>query len=151
MIYSLEEFKKYDKIKSKIMKFVLYKKRTEQEVRQKFAKEVERDVLEDIIEELKEDLYINDYNYIERAVNEYINLKSMSIKEIEFKLYIKGISSKLIEKFVSNNIDVLEDYENKSLKKIIEKKRTLVNEEQLMGYLLRRGFKQENILKLLYK
>jgi SOS response regulatory protein OraA/RecX len=38
MIYSLEEFKKYDKIKSKIMKFVLYKKRTEQEVRQKFAK-----------------------------------------------------------------------------------------------------------------
>ena len=151
MIYSLEEFKKYDKIKSKIMKFVLYKKRTEQEVRQKFAKEVERDVLEDIIEELKEDLYINDYNYIERAVNEYINLKSMSIKEIEFKLYTKGISSKLIEKFVSNNIDVLEDYENKSLKKIIEKKRTLVNEEQLMGYLLRRGFKQENILKLLYK
>jgi SOS response regulatory protein OraA/RecX len=75
----------------------------------------------------------------------------MSIKEIEFKLYTKGISSKLIEKFVSNNIDVLEEYENKSLKKIIEKKHTLVNEEQLMGYLLRRGFKQENILKLLYK
>ena len=151
MIYSLEEFKKYDKIKSKIMKFVLYKKRTEQEVRQKFAKEVERDVLEDIIEELKEDLYINDYNYIERAVNEYINLKSMSIKEIEFKLYTKGISSKLIEKFVSNNIDVLEEYENRSLKKLIEKKKTLVNEEQLIGYLLRRGFKQENIQKFLYK
>lgn len=151
MIYSLEEFKKYDKIKSKIMKFVVYKKRTEQEVRQKFAKEVERDVLEDIIEELKEDLYINDYNYIERAVNEYINLKSMSIKEIEFKLYTKGISSKLIEKFVSNNIDVLEEYENRSLKKLIEKKKTLINEEQLIGYLLRRGFKQENIQKFLYK
>ena len=54
MIYSLEEFEKFDKMKSKVLKYVLYKKRTEQEVRQKFAKELEENILNDIIEELKE-------------------------------------------------------------------------------------------------
>ena len=97
MIYSLEEFEKFDKMKSKVLKYVLYKKRTEQEVRQKFAKELEEKILNDIIEELKENSYIDDYNYIERAVNEYTNLKSLSIKEIKYKLYSKGIKSSLID------------------------------------------------------
>lgn len=52
-MYSLEEFEKYDKMKSKVLKYVLYKKRTEQEVRKKFSKELEENVLDDIIEELK--------------------------------------------------------------------------------------------------
>ena len=50
MIYSLEEFEKFDKMKSKVLKYVLYKKRTEQEVRQKFAKELPKEVAFDEIE-----------------------------------------------------------------------------------------------------
>ena len=42
-----------DKIKSKILKYIMFKKRTEKEVRQKFA-EVDEDVLESIIDDLKE-------------------------------------------------------------------------------------------------
>ena len=45
-MYSLEEFEKYDKMKSKVLKYVLYKKRTEQEVRKKFSKELEENVLD---------------------------------------------------------------------------------------------------------
>ena len=36
MIYSLDEFEKFDKMKSKVLKYVIYKKRTEQEIRKKF-------------------------------------------------------------------------------------------------------------------
>ena len=96
---SLDEIKKiqeFDKMKSKVLKYALYKKRTEQEIRQKFSKELEENMLDDIIEVLKENSYIDDYNYIERTVNEYIKLKNLSIKEIKYKLYSKGIKNNLI-------------------------------------------------------
>ena len=122
MIYSLEEFAKFEKLKSKVLKYVLYKKRTEQEVRQIFAKELEENILNDIIEELKENSYIDDYNYIERAVNEFVNLKSLSIKEVKYKLYSKGIKSSLIDEYISKNIEDLREYEEKSACKIFNKK-----------------------------
>ena len=145
MIYSLEEFEKFDKMKSKVLKYVLYKKRTEQEVRQKFAKELEENILNDIIEELKENLYINDYNYIERAINEFTNLKSLSIKEIKYKLYSKGINSNLIDDYINKNIYDLEDYEIKSAYKILNKKRDSMEEDEIRLYLLKKGYKEESI------
>ena len=97
-MYSIEEF---DKTKTKILKYIMYKKRTENEIRIKFNT-IDEDLLEDSIEYLKEAGYINDKNYIERAVAEFKNLKNMSIKEIIYKLYSKGIKR-----------DVLEDYRQK--------------------------------------
>lgn len=145
MIYSLEEFEKFDKMKSKVLKYVLYKKRTEQEVRQKFSKELEENILNDIIEELKENSYIDDYNYIERAVNEFTNLKSLSIKEIKYKLYSKGIKSSLIEEYISKNIDELQEYEEKSAYKLIIKKLNSMEEDEIRIYLLKKGYREESI------
>ena len=145
MIYSLEEFEKFDKMKSKVLKYVLYKKRTEQEVRQKFSKELEENILNDIIEELKENSYIDDYNYIERAINEFTNLKSLSIKEIKYKLYSKGIKSSLIDEYISKNIDELQEYEEKSAYKLITKKLNSMEEEEIRLYLLKKGYKEERI------
>ena len=48
----------YDKNKTKILKYIMYKKRTEKEIIQKFSNAIEKDMLEDIIEELKENGYI---------------------------------------------------------------------------------------------
>ena len=145
MIYSLDEFEKFDKMKSKVLKYVLYKQRTEQEVRQKFSKELEENILNDIIEELKENSYIDDYNYIERTVNEYMNLKSLSIKEIKYKLYSKGIKSNLIDDYIYNNIEDLEEYEKKSAYKIIIKKSNSMEEDEIKLYLLKKGYKEESI------
>ena len=86
----------YDKNKTKILKYIMYKKRTEKEIIQKFSNTIEKDMLEDIIEELKENGYINDKLYIQKAVTEYMSLQNLSIKEIEYKLYSKGISLSLI-------------------------------------------------------
>ena len=57
----------YDKNKTKILKYIMYKKRTEKEIIQKFSNTIEKDMLEDIIEELKENGYINDKLYIQKA------------------------------------------------------------------------------------
>ena len=76
-MYTIEEFDRY---KTKVLKYIIYKKRTEQEIRLKFDKTIEEEILEDIIEELKENNYISDEDYIKRAVNEFIALKNLSIK-----------------------------------------------------------------------
>ena len=149
MIYSIEEFEKFDKMKSKVLKYVLYKKRTEQEVRQKFSKEFEEDILDDIIEELKENSYIDDSNYIERAVSEFINLKSLSIKEIRYKLYSKGVQSNLIEDYITKNYDDLMEYEKKSAQKIVCKKKNSMDEDEIRFYLQKKGYQEENIREAL--
>ena len=74
----MDYVEEFDKLKTKVLKYILFKKRTEQEVRQKF-REDSGEMLDDVIEELKELNYINDENYIQRAVNEFKNLKNMSI------------------------------------------------------------------------
>ncbi len=62
-MYTIEEF---DKAKTKILKYIIYKKRSENEIRKKFSKEFDENLLEDIIEYLKEANYINDKEYIEK-------------------------------------------------------------------------------------
>ena len=67
-MYSLEEF---DKAKTKILRYILYKKRTENEVRTKFKNDIDEEMLEDAIEYLKEAKYIDDEDYIEKTINNF--------------------------------------------------------------------------------
>ena len=92
-MYTIEEF---DNAKTKVLKYVLYKKRTVQEIKQKFSTSIENELLEEVIEELKQIGYVSDESYMQRAVVEFMALKNLSIKEIKYKLMAKGISSKLI-------------------------------------------------------
>jgi len=140
-MYSIEEF---DKTKTKILKYIMYKKRTENEIRIKFNT-IDEDLLEDSIEYLKEAGYINDKNYIERAVAEFKNLKNMSIKEIIYKLYSKGIKRDVLEDYISEHIDELEEYEKQSAHNIINKKIHNTEKEDIINYLLRKGYKRDNI------
>ena len=79
-MYTIDEF---DKGKTKVLKYILYKKRTESEIRTKFSKEMEENLLEDIIEYLKEAKYIDDKEYIRKTINNFIVLKNLSIKELK--------------------------------------------------------------------
>ena len=143
-----EEIEKYDKNKTKVLKYVIYKKRSENEVRIKFQNDIEADMLEDIIQELKDNKYISDEHYIERAVNEYTALKNLSIKQIKYKLQTKGISSNLIEDYFSNNIDDMIEYEIKSASNIIEKKYNQ-SDEEIIQNLLKKGFQYDNVKEAL--
>ena len=118
-MYSKEEL---DKAKTKILKYILYKKRTENEVRNKFKNEYTEELLEDVIEYLKEAKYIDDEDYIKRAVNNFKLLKKMSITEVKYKLQTKGINRNLIEDYIYKNKEELTEYEINSEEKIIMKK-----------------------------
>lgn len=141
-MYTIEE---YDKEKSKVLKYILYKKRSKQEVKNKFYNTIESEMLDDIIEELEENGYIDDNNYIERAVKEYMALNNLSLKEVRYKLMSKGISSDAIEDYISNHQEEMENYEIKSAKTIIIKKQNAMEEEAIIQFLMKKGYKTSNI------
>lgn len=141
-MYTIEEF---DKEKTRILKYILYKKRTEQEIRRKFSKEIEENLLEDIIDYLKEAKYINDNDYIEKTINNFMILKNLSIKEIQYKLLSKGLSKNQVEDYFCENREELEEYETKSASNIIYKKSASMETEEIKQYLLKKGYKLENI------
>ena len=100
-------------------------------------------MLEDIIEYFKEANYINDYDFIERQVREYMALKTMSIKEIKYKLAGKGIDRKIMEKYINEHYDELKEYEKKCIEKIRIKKSGAMEEQEINQYLYRKGYQSE--------
>ena len=141
-MYNLEEF---EKGKERVLKYILYQKRSEQEIRNKFISVIDENMLEDIIEYLKEAGYVNDKNFIEKTINNFIALKNLSIKEIQYKLIAKGIKKSDIEDYIYENKEELEDYEIKSASNIIYKKSNSMEIEEIKQYLLKKGYKKDSI------
>ena len=141
-MYTIEE---YDKEKSKVLRYVLYKKRSKQEIKNKFYNSIEDEMLNEIIDELEENGYINDRNYIERTINEFVALNNLSLKEVRYKLASKGISNDLIEDYISEHAEEMEEYEIKSAKMIIIKKQSTMEEESIIQFLMKKGYKTKNI------
>lgn len=137
-MYTVEEF---DCQKTKVFKYIMFKKRTESEIRNKFKAQIEASMLEEIIEYLKEAGYINDYNFIEKQIKEYMNLKNMSIQEIKYKLMTKGIDKKLIDKYIEEHEEELEEYEKRSAENIKIKKSNQMDEKEIEQYLYKKGYK----------
>ncbi len=144
---NLEELEKKDKLQGKIMKFIMYKKRTEKEVWEKFKNE-DRDLLEETIEKLKELGYINDKEYVDRFMNEAISLKNLSIFELKYKLYAKGINDSIIEEYISNNSEMLEEYELLSAQNIYNKKKNLQEPKEIILYLQKKRYNSDTIKKI---
>ena len=53
----IEKLKEFDTQKTKVFKYITYKKRTEQEVRNKFKGQIEEQMLDEIIDYLIEEKY----------------------------------------------------------------------------------------------
>lgn len=145
MEYNIEEF---DRAKTKVMNYIMYKKRTEYEVKNKFAKTIEENLLHDIIEYVKEAGYLSDEAYIERTILEFKSLNNLSRKEISYKLYSKGINKNLIEDYFSGNREDLYEYELKSAKNIAIKKSKTMTEDEIKNYLRKKGYKEEVIKEM---
>ena len=141
-MYTIEE---YDNAKSKVLKYILYKKRSKQEVKNKFYNSIEEEMLNNIIDELEENGYIDDFNYVERAVNEYIALNNLSLKEVRYKLMAKGINSGLIDEYFSKYQERMQEYEVNSARNLIIKKEKQMDENTLMQFLVKKGYKSDNI------
>ena len=144
-MYTVEEF---DEKKTQVMKYILYKKRTESEVRKKFCHTIEENMLDDIIEYVKEAGYINDKEYIKKLANEYMALKAMSVRELKNKIYEKGIYADDIEDYLYENKEILEQYESISAEKLVQKK-TGMDPKKLKSYLINKGFDMDIVNKIL--
>lgn len=140
----MEEIEEFDKLKTKVLKYVLYKKRSEAEIRQKFSENAGK-MLDNVVEYLKENNYINDSLYIEKTVNEFQRLKNMSIKEIEYKLLAKGIKKDNIDEYIQKNKEELLEYELNSAKNIYMKKQMIMDKEDIIFYLRKKGYVQDII------
>ena len=147
-MYTIEEF---DKEKTKVLKYVIYKKRTEKEVKTKFKSQIEEDLLSDIIKDLKDNGYIDDGKYVERAINEFMALKNLSIKEIKYKLLSKGVPTRILDEYIEKNTEELEEYEQKSANNIALKKSVNMEETEIKQYLMKKGYREENIRETLEK
>lgn len=143
-MYTVEEF---DKLKQKVLKYIFYKKRTEQEVRQKFQNE-DYNMMEDMIEFLKEQKYIDDSDYIYRSINEYKALKNLSLKEVKYKLYQKGVDKSLVEDYFSENYEELYNYELKSAKNLYIKKAKEMEISDIKEFLYKKGYMSEIIRQI---
>ena len=141
-MHTVEEF---DKAKTRVLKYILYKTRSENEIRTKFQNDIDENLLEDVIEYLKEAKYINDNEYIRKTINNFQNLKNMSMMELKYKLIAKGLEKSLIEDYFYENKEELEQYEIKSAINIIQKKQKDLEEFEIKNYLLKKGYKQDNI------
>lgn len=140
----MENIEEFDKLKTKVLKYVLYKKRSENEVRTKFSME-EENLLDEVIDFLKENKYIDDSEYIERAVEEFKRLKNMSIKEIQYKLYGKGLNKEKVDNYIYINKEDLIEYELNSARQILIKKKSSSETQDIYNYLRNKGFLNEII------
>ncbi len=141
-MYSVEEF---DEQKTKVMKFIVYKRRTEQEVRTKFSGSMDENMLEDIIEYLKDAKYLDDKAYVEKAINNFKSLKNLSLVEVKNKLYTKGINRDDIEDYFYENKEDLDEYEKQSIRNIVYKKQRDMEMDEIKQYLIKKGYKSDNI------
>lgn len=144
-MYTIEEF---DKQKSKVMNYILYKKRTEHEVKEKFSSTIEENMLEDILEYVKEAGYLSDKEYIQRAIQEFKNLKHLSNKEVKYKLVSKGIKRNDLEDYFSEHREELQEYERQSARHLAEKKKSTMSEEEIKTYLFKKGYQEDTIRQI---
>ena len=143
----LEHLSKVDKLKTKMLKYIFYKKRTEKEVWEKFKNE-DSELLEETIENLIELGYINDEIYVEKFVHEVVALKNLSVFEIKYKLLNKGIPEDIIDDYISKNSEMLEDYERLAATNLVQKRKESSTQEETMAYLNKKGYSYELIKKL---
>ena len=103
---------------------------------------------EKALERLKEEKYINDNDYIIRSVNEFMALKNLSLKEMKYKLYQKGIDKSLVEDYFCENYDDLYNYEIKSAKNIYIKKSKDMEFSDIKEFLYKKGYMLETIKEI---
>jgi len=132
-------------IEDKLMKYVVFKRRTINEVRQKCKLlKYSDETIEEIIEYLKENQYLNYLEYVEKYIQNTIRLKNCSINEIKMDLLKRGIDDDEIEK---NITEELLEFETNSAKILASKKIKTMEIEKVKRYLLNKGFSYSNVAK----
>ena len=141
---------RFDKYKTRIFKFVLYKPRTEKEVYYKFKNFENSELyLEKVIDILKELKYIDDKRYTEMYIEDSLNIKKLSRFELKNKLREKGVNTQYIYDVFQKFEDELRSKEIENVINILKKKDYIYSEDdkkkKIENYLYRKGYTHESI------
>lgn len=132
-------------VDDKIMKYIVFKKRTEEEVKNKCRMlKYDDNTIDEILEYLKENNYINDDIYVEKYIKNIMRLKYCSIREIKIDLIKRGINEDLVDKYINEEV---EEFEEKSATELAIKKSKNADVEKIKRYLLNKGFSYGNVSK----
>lgn len=136
-------------IDDKLMRYVVFKKRTEEEIRQKCSRlQYNEEYIDEIIEYLKENEYINDKIYVEKSIKNTMRLKKASIFEMKIDLIKRGVEEEYIEDYINKNEEELKEFEKESAKKIAVKKIGQGAEiEKIKKYLRGKGYTYTSIIE----
>lgn len=140
------------KAKNKALKFLSYRQRSEKEVVDKLKKEgFSQEIIDKTVEFLKGYNLVDDLNFAKNFVMDKSNINKYGPERIKYELYMKGIPESIINK-------VLKDYDDEysvALELARKKINSYKNDNKsaiyrkLGGFLQRRGFSYECILKVL--
>ena len=72
-------------------------------------------------------------------------LKSLSRKELRYKLMSKGIKNNDIDLYFSENSEELNEYELQSAMKIVNRKKNSTEDIEIKQFLLKKGYTSDNI------
>lgn len=123
--------------------------RTEQQLREKLlASDYPEDVVEEAIAYVKSFHYIDDQRYAENFTR--YSKEKLSKRQIKQKLLMKGVDREIIDNVIEEEYDA---EESEHIRKLLEKKHFDRNSNdegefrRVYNYLLRRGFRSNDILK----
>ncbi len=132
-------------VDDKLMKYVLFKKRTRKEVKEKCRiLNYEEDYTEDVLNYLEENDYINDEVYTQKYLADVKKLKTVSITEIKQDLLRRGVEESIIEKYLNED---LQEFELQNAMKLIQKKSRTMEIPKIKRFLQNKGYSYDIIRK----
>lgn len=139
----------FTKTYEKLLKFAMLRPRSEKEIKRWFKKhKVHESLREKLVEKLEDLELIGDEKFAKWWVDQRIQFKLRSKKELTHELYQKGIKKNIIKETLNeSDID-----ESKNAKKLLEKKlykwtklEGFEKRKKMNDYLLRKGFRWESV------
>jgi regulatory protein len=109
---------------------------------------VSQSIADRVLERLEEKGYVDDQKFASWWVENRHLKKGISHRKLQSELMLKGVDRKIIDKVLGNSTRNEAD----DLKKVIDKKIGKYNDEKkLIQYLMRQGFRYDDILRALQK
>lgn len=138
-----------DKAYRRAISMLARRARSKQELQQYLTRKGHKAAeVDKVLNSLEEKGYINDKAFSEAWVQSRLLLKNVSIQRLRQELRQKGVANDVINAAIESS----EHSEQEALAQLIQKKRTISryqNKEKLTQYLLRQGFRYDDIKQAL--
>jgi regulatory protein len=137
----------FQKTFDKLLRFASLRPRSEKEVRDYLKrKEVHESLFEELFNRLKRLELVNDEAFAKWWIDQRLQFKSKSKRELEYELRNKGIGKEIIDIVLAESgVD-----DAKAVRKLLEK-RAFKDRKQKIAYLARKGFSWEVIDRLTHE